>query len=332
VNELNQFLDRKNQASRAYVRPGWASFVLSAGWWRTSETGRGTFNAGVVNFDTQLIRIPEYGRPGEIRKVLRDTSLSELAIGVVLRERRPGDDHLRGGRDEEVDLYARVVGLSWFRQSIDALGRGSSLSIGLGSALTYLRKRPPTYDSRSAQVRLDPLPAAPTDFRDKMTVTHLFGPVLDWTLFGRRLKVRAVADAYADFALMNAIAFNAYSAVHPIEGMKATLSYYGYHYAYGASASGRVDVDWGGLWVRGLVSGHVWDSWEGLDRFEDELTNNVGALDTRTRVLLQAGWRFGSFPVRAFAGLEGIRRWGRVGDVRAASRETRTFAGLSYLF
>jgi hypothetical protein len=332
VNKFNQWLDRKNPASRVYSDPGWASLVLSAGCWRSSETGRGAYNAGMVNLETQLIRVPEYGKPGSFKKALRDTSLSELSISAVVRQRRPGDLDLQTGLSQEFDLYARVVGLSWYRQSIDELGRGTALSIGLGSAVTYLRKRAAVYDARGVPVHMAPLPETPTDFRDKMTVTHLVGPVVDWTRFGRRVKVRAVADAYVDFALMSAFAFNAYSAVHPIVGMKTTLNYYGYSYVYGASASGRVDVDWGNLWIRGLISAHLWRSWKGLDRFENEVTNNVNPLDSRTRFLVQAGWRLASAPVRAFVGLEGIHRWGKIGDVSAASQETRTFAGLSYLF
>jgi hypothetical protein len=332
VNKFNQWLDRKNPASKVFPAPGWHAFVLSAGWRHSSETGRASFGAGFIAAETEIIRTPEYGRPGAVRKVLRDTSLSELSVEVAVRERQPGDEHLRDGWSEEVDLFARAVGLAWYRQDIDELGRGHALSIGLGSALTYLRKRPTLYDLASVQVRIDPLPETPTDFRDKMTVTHLVGPVVDWTSFGRKLKARVVADAYVDFALMNAFAFNAYSAVHSIEGMKTTHSYFGYHYAYGASASARIDLDWGNLWLRGLASAHAWDSWEGLDRFQDDLTNDANAVDTRTRFLVKAGWRLPRLPARAFAALEGIRRWGKIGDVRASSRETRVFAGLSYLF
>ena len=332
VNELNQWLDRKNPASRVYPEPGRAAMAISVGGWHSAETGRPSYSAARVEVETELVRIPEYGRTGTFKKLLRDTSLSELAAGVTLKERRPEDGNVGGGLAEEVDVTARVVGLSWYSQSIDELGRGSAFSIGLGSALTYLRKRPILYDARGARVHIEPPPATPTDFRDKMTVTHMFGPVVDWTLFGRGVRVRAVADAYADFALMNAFAFNAYSESHAIEGMKTTLCYYGYYYAYGGTASARVDVDWGNLGVRALVSGHAWGSWQGRDRFQDSVTNNARAADTRTRCFIRAGWRFGAVPLRVFAGIEGIHRWGRVGDVRASAGETRTFAGLSYLF
>jgi hypothetical protein len=332
INTFNHWLDRKNPASRAYVAPGWHVFELAAGWRSSSETGRGAFGAGFVRFDGQIVLAPEYGRPGIVRKTIRTTSLSEFEFEAALRGRPDGADHLKAGPTEEAGLFGRVVGRAWYRQNIDDLGRGYALSIGLGSALTYVRKRPTVYDSTSVQVHIDPLPETPTDFRDKYAITHLVGPVRDWTRFGRGLKVRVVADAYLDFALMNSFAFNAYSAVHPIEGMKTTMSYFGYHYALGASASARVDLDWGALGLRGLVSAGAWDSWEGLDRFEDELTNDVNAVDTRVRCLIRAGWMLPSMPVRASIGLEGIRRWGKLGDVRAAGWDTRTYAGLSYLF
>ena len=329
---FNKWLDRKNPASKVYRDPGWHDFVLSTGWRRSSGAGRDALDAGFVGFETQIIRTPEYGQAGTLRKTLRDTSLSEFSLDVALHQRRPEDEHLRAGWDEEVNLFTRVVGLASFRQKIDELGRGYALSIGLGSALTYVRKRPTLYDSRALLVRLDPPPATPTDFRDKMTVAHLVGPVFDWTRFSRSLKIRVVADAYFDFAMMGAYAFNAFSAVYPIDGMKSTLTYYGYHYAFGASVSGRVDLDWRGFWFRGLVSGHVWDSVEGLDRYQADLLDDGNVVDTRTRYFLKAGWRLPSLPLRVYFALEGIHRWGKIGDVEAGGQETRLFAGLAYLF
>jgi hypothetical protein len=332
VNEFNQWLDRKEPASKVYRAPGWTGMEFSASWWHDSETGRGSYDALRLGMEAQIIRTPEYGNPGTFKKTLRDTSFSELSLDVILRAHQPDDVYLEGGPWEEVDFTTRTVGLSSYSQKIDELGRGSALSIGLGSALTFVRKRPPVYDNKVVRVYLDPLPETPTDFRDKLAVAHIAGPVVDWTHFGRGFKVRAVADAYFDFGMVHSFAFNAYSALSSIEGMKSTLGYYAYTYSYGGSASGRVDLDWGNLRVRALISGHIWDSIDSRDRIPEEVTNNVGATDTRTRLLFKAGWRLPSAPVRAFFAFESIGRWGRIGDVRADSRESRTSAGLSYLF
>jgi hypothetical protein len=331
-NELNHWLDRKKPASKVYAEPGWTGLEFSTGWWHSSETGRGAYDAVRVGLEAQIVRTPEYGKPGVFKKTLRDTTFSEIALDVVIRKHQAADVDLEPDPWVEVDFTSRTVGLTFYRQNIDELGRGDVLSIGLGSALTFLRKRPTVYDSRRVRAYLDPLPETPTDFRDKLAVAHLAGPVVDWTRFGKNTKVRAVADAYVDFGMVNAFAFNAYSAVHSIEGMKAVLNYYGYSYAYGASASGRVDVDWGPFWFRGLASAHVWNSWAGRDRVQTVVTNDINALDTRTRFLVKAGWQLPSLPFRAYVSFESLGRWGRIGDVRASSRESRTSAGLSYLF
>jgi hypothetical protein len=332
INELNHWLDRGKPASRHYRAPGWTGMEVTAGWWRSSETGRGAADALRLGLEAQIIQVPEYGRPGTFRKLLKDTSFTEISFDAVLRSRRPEDTDLVDGGWEEVDFTTRTVGLASYRQDIDETGRGRAFSIGLGSALTFLRKRPVSYDSRSTRAYLDPLPPTPTGFRDKLAVAHIAGPVVDWTRFGKGYKVRAVADAYVDFGMVSAFAFNAYSAAHPIEGMKATLDYYGYTYAYGASVSGRVDAEWGSFSLRALASGHVWNSWGGRDRVQADVTNDLNALDTRTRFLVKASWRMPSLPLKAYVSLESIGRWGRLGEVRASGRETRTSAGLSVLF
>jgi hypothetical protein len=332
INEFNHWLDRKKPASKTFAEPGWTALEITAGWWRSSDTGRGTYDAARIGLDTQVIQVSGYGKPGTFKTTLRDTSFSEFAIDAVLRSRRPGDAGLKDGPGEEVDFFARTVGLASYRQKIDGTGRGYALSIGLGSAMTFVRKRPVTYDSRDVLATIDPLPETPTDFRDKLAVAHMAGPVIDWTRFGKGYKIRAVADAYLDFGMVNAFAFNAYSAALPITGLKSTLGYYGYTYAYGTSVSGRIDVEWRGFSLRGLGSGHVWNSWGGRDRLQANVTNDINALDTRTRFLVKAGWRPAHIPLKAFVSFERIGRWGRIGDIRASSRESRTSAGLSYLF
>jgi len=102
------------------------------------------------------------------------------------------------------------------------------------------------------------------------------------------------------------------------------MSYFGYHYANGASASARIDLDWGNLWLRGLAQRPRWDSWRagplrgGADerrqrqRHQDPLPGQgrLGdCLDPRARLR-----RRGGHPPP-----------GKIGDFRAAGQETRTF-------
>lgn len=333
VLKFNYWLDRKKPESKVYTNPDLHDHVLSVGWRRsTGGTGISPLDAAFIGLETQILRMPEYGRTGTFRKTLKDTSSSEMTVGFTLRRRHPDEPGLHDGWIEEADFFARVVSLAVYRQNIDALGRGYSLSIGLGSALSYIRKRSPLYDSKDVKVRFDPLPEVPTNFRDKMILTHIAGPVVDWTRFFKNGKIRSLVDAYLDFAMISAYAFNAYTAFYPIEAMKTTLNYYGYYYAFGLTFSGRVDLEWRNLQLRGLASYHIWDSIEGVDRFQDDLTNDSSLVDSRTRYYVRAGWRLSKFPFRLFVALEGIRRWGKIEDIRSKGRETRLFTGLAYHF
>ena len=330
--EFNQWLDRKDPASKIYVEPGWHGFEIQAGWRRHATSGRPTLDSAFFGLDMQLIHVPEYGRPGVFRRTLRDTMFTELSFDMSLRKRLSGDREARDGLDEEANLFARVVSWASYRQDIDELSRGHAVSLGLGSAFSYVRRRPVVYDSQAVRVRIDPPPDGPVDFRDKISVVHIAGPVLDWTSFGRGWKLRAMADAYLDFAMVGAAAINEFSRIREVAGLKTTLAYYGYHYAWGTSFSARFDLEWRNLHVRGLASGHIWDSIEGLDRFQADILDDSGAVDTRTRYLLKASWRWPGAPLRVFAAHEGIRRWGRIDDIEAGSFDTKTSFGLSFVF
>ncbi len=330
--ELNRWLDRKDPAAGIYAEPGWHGMEIMAGWRRYATSGRATVDAALLGFDMRLVHVPEYGRPGVFRRTLRDTAISEMALEMALRRRLGSDIEARGGLDEDVNFFTRVVGWASYRQDIDELSRGHAVSFGLGSAFTYLRRRPTAYDAQSLKVKIDPPPEEPVDFRDKVSVVHIIGPVLDWTVFGRGWKLRSVTDAYLDFAMAGSAAVNQVSRVRTIQGLKTTLNYYGYHYGFGTSFSTRVDLDWRGLQVRALASGHIWDSTEGIDRFQDDITNDANAVDTRVRYLLRVAWKLPGAPLRLFAAHEGLRRWGRIADVEDRSFDTKTGAGLIFMF
>jgi hypothetical protein len=329
--KLNHWLDRKEPTIKSYAPPGWRDFGMFAGVRHLATTGQSSETASYFGFHTRLLGIPEYGKPGDIRETLTDTYWSDISL----------DYAVRNGRADETNFYMGAVPWGYFRQKIDDDLQGYSLTIGLGSFFEYFKKRPiDPYDSVPVPVNqgIDLHLERPRNFTDKLAILHIAGPVLDWTVFRLGLKLRTVAEAYFDFALVNSYALNAYSELHhtlpfdTIEGMKTTVLYYGYHYAVGGTFSGKTDLEWRGLRAHALASFGAWSSVDIWDRFQAQVTNNAHLDDNRFRYLLGAGWKLPRVPLELFVSYEGIRRWGRLLEVRVHGLEKRTFAGLEFSF
>jgi hypothetical protein len=324
--KFNRWLDRKDPADKVSVQPGWHDFSLFAGVRQWSEAGEASQTSAYFGFDMRLLGLPEYGKPGEIRESIKDTYFSEISL----------DYAVRGGHADETRFLTKAVTLGLFRQKIGEDGEGYSLTLGLGSAFEYFKKRPlASYDS-------DPVPVKtgwddlhldePRNFTDKLAILNVAGPVLDWTIFRRGWTLRTVAEAYGDFALVNAYALDEYSQTHDIVGMKTTVFYYGYYYGFGGTFSGRAEFEAGSFRARAEAGFSAWASANGLDRFQDEITNNAHLSDTRTRYLLGAGLQIPRTPLGLFFTYEGVRRSGRIAEVRVHRLEKKAYAGLRFSF
>jgi len=329
--KFNHWLDRKEPGSKTYTPPGWHDFSLFAGARSLETAGQAAQTSAYFGFHTRLLSLPEYGKPGDIRKTLRDTYWTEISLDYAYRNHHA----------DETNFYTRAVPWGYFRQKIDGGLKGYSLTVGLGSSFEYFKKRPiDPYDAA-------PVPAhqgydlhleLPRNFTDKLGILHIAGPVLDWTVFRPGLKLRTVAEATFDFALVNSLALNEYSRLHhtppldTITGMKTTVLYYGYYYAFGGTFSGQSSLEWRGLRASALASFGAWSSVDVLDRFQNVVTNNAHLDDNRFRWLLGAGWKLPRVPLELFVRFEGVRRWGRLLEVSAHSLEKKTFAGLEFSF
>ena len=331
VLKFNHWLDRKKPGARDYAQPGWHDFALVLGGRRLMRAGQSAETDLYFGFHTRLLGLPEYGKPGDFRRTLKDTYFSSICL----------DYATRNGHADETNFSTGAVTWGYFRQKIDSGFGGYSLTVGLGSSFEYFKKRPfEIYDS-------DPVPVKqgydlhferPRNFTDKLALLHLAGPVLDWTVFRPGLKLRTVAEAYFDFGLINSYALNGYSELHhtppddTIEGMKTTVSYYGYYYAFGGTFSGQTNLEWGNFRAQALASFGAWSSIDVRDRFQNEITNNAHLDDNRSRYLLGAGWKLPRIPIELYVKYEGIHRWGRVLETRVQGLEKRLFAGVEFLF
>ncbi len=326
ILKFNRWLERRDPAAKEYIQPGWHELNVFAGGRRLTSAGGEAETDAYFGFKARLLGLPEYGLPGEVRRAVNDTYFSELTL----------DYATRGGHAEETRFTTKAVTWGHLLQKIGDNHEGYCLVLGLGSAFELFKKRPlADYDATPVPVKTDLERLhleEPRNFTDKLAILHLAGPVLDWTVFRRDLRLRTVVEAYFDFALVGSNAINDYSRIHDIVGLKTTVFYYGYYYGFGGTFAASTRLDYKNFRVRGLATFSGWGSADFLDRFQAEVTNNAHLSDTRARYLLGVGWKLPGAPLEVFADVEGVRRWGRLAEVRAHRRETKTYAGLAFGF
>lgn len=327
ILKLNRWIDGKIDVDPpSYVQPGWHEirFFLGGRDLRegSGDWGRTQIQAG---FHAQLIMPPEYGSAGKTSRKSGNTLMSELYADIS------GNDF----KYREFNLAAKVVYLGYFEQDIDSRLQGYSYYVGLGSAFSVFRKRRVAfYDGGEVKVKsgFDLNLDEPRNFRDKLAVMHLVGPVFDYTAFSSPWKIRLGMDAFLDFGLINAFALNDYSVDHEILGIKTTLFYYGYYQALGATLSSNLTLNCGNLEFRSTVRYQFYDSIEGADRFQEELENDFTLSDSRLRYFLSLGYFVPFLSMELQLSYEGIDRRGAIREVRAHELENRLFMGLNYKF
>ena len=327
ILKFNHWLDRKERASwPRKPEPGWNKFDFFLG----SRVSRNATKANNLRYihggiHTQIIHIPEFGKPGQISQKKSDTLFSELYFDFS-----EGDTGM-----EEINLFSRTVFFGYFKQNIDQQQRGYAYYFGLGSAFTYSRKRSITfYDGCEVKVKRghDLRLEEPREFTDKFSVIHLAGPMFDLTSIFSKYRLRLVLDAYLDFALINAFALNKYSEGRDISGIKTNLLYYGYYYGLGTTLSSDLNINFHNLEFRGLLKYHSWGSIEGRDRFQNELTDDFHVKDARLQYQLDLGYWISGTQIGLFSTYESIQRKGNIKTINHKETETRLFFGFKFKF
>lgn len=172
------------------------------------------------------------------------------------------------------------------------------------------------------------------DKADKHCIINLLGPAVDLTIYRDQLKIRLAADAYVDFAMIYSHAFKKYSQLYPVGTTKSTLGEHGYYYALGLTLSSLLQIEYANLELKGSVKFHYFDSIDGIDRFQNEITpgSDFNLKDRRVTYRLSLGYHIPKTPLQLAAGLEKINRWGTLEDFSQSSTEKRSFLQIQYLF
>jgi len=293
--------------------------------YRNSPTSTSSGNVGNVffKFGSEIFTEPVYGLPGKVNETFISPIYTNLDFSLTYH----------GQNREELELQARVIPWGNFVQKIDENKKGYSLIYGLGSAFHTYVKRPVT-DYDAGNVRITDTAGfhfeEPRNFRDKMCSVNLVGPVVDSTYYDRDWSFRFSGEAYFSFGLVNALALNKYSLDHDVQGMKTTVTCYGYYYALGPALTARAEIAHSPFRLSGFASYVYYRSIQGLAELQYEMTDDSVLKDSRWHTGLELQWRLPIDNLSLFSSIEWVRRWGIVHEVTERTLEKRYYLGLKY--
>ncbi len=319
ISKINRWFDRKKTPIKLN-RMGWGKFDLSFAYEKIMEN-KDEISLFHLGFDNKIITIPEYGKPGKYHEFIDETLYSRLYTSI---------SYGKAGI-EELNIFAKAVFFGMFSQTIDKGGNGYSLSFGLGSRFDFFKKRAITfYDSGDVEVddgnslELE----KPREFRDKYTIVNIAGPVLDYTVFSRDLRLKLSVEAYFDFVMINSFAFNEYSKYFDISKVKTTLLYYGYYYGYGYTMETGFEGEYKSIDFSGSIKYGSYRSIQGLDRFQDDITDDFLLKDQVLNYSLEIGYKIGRSPIELFFSFKARNRKGKIFSLVHKGNETRFITGI----
>ncbi len=143
--------------------------------------------------------------------------------------------------------------------------------------------------------------------RDTLALAHMLGPSAKWWFAGGGALLRLDASVSGDFAAVRSLPYREWEGLFGSTGTKTVLEKYSYYFAYGASARAGARLSYGGLDVGGRGAVGMYDSIDGLDRYQQYVSRDVHNRDQ----LLEAEAWIGYTPPRTpvHFGLYGRQMW-----------------------
>ena len=230
----------------------WHRFELSAGSVHAQPRGDAAGDRVVapdLRASAELVALPGFLRPGHGGRTFRDANVASLKFRLST-----APDVVA------VDLASDTFLAGIQSQSFDDRG-GTATVIGIDLGFRFLHERF-------------------GGFRERLSQLHFPGLGIDQYILAGNFWLRARARVNADFAGVHAAAYPAYRADHVDVADKQILRKHGYYYGWGAST--RLDLE---LHTRHLTAGVAfrygrYDSQEGFDRKQEDVTDDVNARDT----------------------------------------------------
>ena len=211
-----------------------------------------------VGLETHIIHLPGYGtRLGPVSAFIDETVFTQMSARFSFG----------AGGVQDLSLFMKVMLLGYFHQHLTRSPNGtlSGHSLFIGPAMAYELNR---HDWSQ------------TGIKDIYGIINIVGPSMDVVYYWNRLRMRLSLDVYGDFAAIQAFALDAFKQGGSLESAKSVLREQEYYFALGLTSRAQASLTYNRLEVGTSGRYSYYASIEGLDRREEEITNDVKTTDT----------------------------------------------------
>ena len=143
------------------------------------------------------------------------------------------------------------------------------------------------------------------------------GPTFDLALRRGDATITLGADLSLDFAMVKSQAYETWRTDHEMARVRNVMQDKAqpYYYGMGASIDPRINVEYGGVNVGGMVAASVFSSIDGADRDQEMLTSKTNMKDHDARAQAWVGYEYGNMSMVLDGAL--TSRGGSMGDASA---------------
>jgi hypothetical protein len=233
----------------------------------------------------RLSSIPGEGRPGSFSMFFHDADITSLHLAASVGEK---------ARELSLTTDTHLLGL--YHQEIDDKQDGHATVLGL--SLGYL------YRFQDFE-----------GYNDRLGILHMPGPGSDFFFRQGSTRLSTHARISGDFAGIHSAAFPEWAAanVGPDDKTKSILTKHGYYYGWGISTRFGAELVAPPFDIKAQAMLGTYDSQEGLDRAQSDVTLDVDAKDRVLELGTSLGFTVPTTSLRGAIGWSASKRKSRVG-------------------
>ena len=301
----------------------WHEFALYAGTGYSHASGTSKGPGGTqhhshagqsvsIGFETEIINIPIYGKPGKAARLLWDGNFTQSSLKAVI----DAEGLL------EFQFFAKAALFGYYKQNTSEDARGSlsgySFFIGAASAYDYSVHRKGE--------------GAHTAVRDKLGIVNVLGPTLNLSLYYKGLSVRMVIDVFGDFAIVRSYAIDRWSEHNSTEGIRSVLAEQKYYYAFGITITPKLVASYKDFEAGAEFKFDYFRSIDFKDRHQEDITNHFSLTDHRTSWRAWLAYTFPGDFLKFVLSVEQCYREGFIQDISEKHVETTVMGNLVFVF